>query len=65
VFTDSLIMAYISFKLHFLVSQYACGIFSVLLLRFRESLKVNFMLCNDCYVVLPLFLFTCHRLVEK
>jgi hypothetical protein len=41
---------YVMFKLCFLVSQYACGIFSVLLIHFRESLKVIFVLCNDSYV---------------
>lgn len=48
-------------KLTFLLLlQYACGIFSVLLLRFRESLKVKLLLrglvCGNivCCVVLPL-----------
>jgi hypothetical protein len=42
-------------KLTFLLLlQYACGMFSVLLLRFRESLKVKLLLCMEVLFVVLL-----------
>jgi hypothetical protein len=42
-------------KLTFLLLlQYACGMFSVLLLRFGESLKVKLLLCMEVLFVVLL-----------